>query len=273
MATKKNTKGARRRKPKGKRLSDALAKKDAQKLELEQQAAEAEQAAQDEALAADEEVDADGLDSMDDEAPSGDGLDSEDDEQAAALEYGGFDDEDSDEDSLADDEEPLADDEEPLADDEEWEYEDEGLMAAQMGNQRYVLFGFMALWLVTAYISGRTVEAVWSSLAAKDWFVLNMPSFLTTVPHEGLVARGSISLLVGGLLAGFVVWFYFRNANTRQWADEVAEELTKVDWPSRKQIGNHTVVVIAASAVITAYLALLDRFWSFVTNLIYSAGA
>ena len=78
--------------------------------------------------------------------------------------------------------------------------------------------------------------------------------------------------MLGGLIAALIVGYYFRNADTRQWADEVADELSKVDWPTRKQIGNHTVVVIAASAVITAYLALLDRFWSFVTNLIYSAG-
>ena len=34
---------------------------------------------------------------------------------------------------------------------------------------------------------------------------------------------------------------------------------------------NGTIVVVVASLVSTIYLALLDRFWGFVTNLVYGA--
>ncbi|HHH27256.1 MAG TPA: preprotein translocase subunit SecE, partial [Polyangiaceae bacterium] len=52
----------------------------------------------------------------------------------------------------------------------------------------------------------------------------------------------------------------------------VAEQLNKVKWPTRKEVSQNTVVVMIATAIITTYLTLLDRFWGFVTNLIYSSG-
>jgi preprotein translocase subunit SecE len=57
----------------------------------------------------------------------------------------------------------------------------------------------------------------------------------------------------------------------RGFADEVAAELTKVTWPNREAVLNGTVVVIVASAIATVYVAILDRFWSFLTTLVYGA--
>ena len=34
---------------------------------------------------------------------------------------------------------------------------------------------------------------------------------------------------------------------------------------------NGTVVVLVATAIATAYVALLDRFWGFLTHLVYGA--
>jgi preprotein translocase subunit SecE len=53
------------------------------------------------------------------------------------------------------------------------------------------------------------------------------------------------------------------------WTSEVASELSKVTWPSKKEVTNSTLVVIAAGTFATVFLALLDRFWGFVTNLVY----
>jgi preprotein translocase subunit SecE len=80
-------------------------------------------------------------------------------------------------------------------------------------------------------------------------------------------------MVIGGLIAGATVVRYYVKPDIRAWADEVAEELSKVKWPNRKEVGNHTVVVIAATFVLMIYLTLLDRFWGFVTNLIYASGA
>jgi preprotein translocase subunit SecE len=46
----------------------------------------------------------------------------------------------------------------------------------------------------------------------------------------------------------------------------------KVKWPNRKEVQASTIVVLATSAVATAYLFLLDRFWGFVTDLVYGSG-
>jgi preprotein translocase subunit SecE len=55
----------------------------------------------------------------------------------------------------------------------------------------------------------------------------------------------------------------------RRFADEVASELIKVTWPNREAVVNGTIVVMVASAMATVYVALLDRFWSFLTTLVY----
>ncbi len=163
-----------------------------------------------------------------------------------------------------------ADDElDELGDDEE---DDEEVTATQLGATRYVVAGFFALWLVTGYIAGRILEGLWSYLATKDFFANNLPA-LAAVPYEKeLISRRSVSLVLGALIAGIVVYLYYRKPRIKQWADEVAEQMGKVTWPTRKDVSNNTVVVIAVSAVLTTYLSLLDKFWGFVTNMFYSSG-
>ena len=112
----------------------------------------------------------------------------------------------------------------------------------------------------------------WSRFAAKDWFVETLPQ-LAAVPHEGdLISRASISLVLGAIIGAAIVLRYYFKPDVRQWADEVAEQLGHVKWPNRKEVGNNTVVVMVCSAMITVYLTLLDRFWGFVTTLIYTSG-
>jgi preprotein translocase subunit SecE len=147
-------------------------------------------------------------------------------------------------------------------------------VAAAMGFQRYVILGFLALWLVVSYVAGRAVQGGWGEIASRPKLARSLPGVLAEIPHEGeLISRESISLMLGAIVGGAITFYYYRRADVRRWADEVAEEISKVKWPTRKEIGSYTVIVITASAILTAYLTLLDRFWSFVTNLIYSSGA
>ena len=53
-------------------------------------------------------------------------------------------------------------------------------------------------------------------------------------------------------------------------ANEVAEELSKVTWPSRKEVTNSTTVVVLTTVFATVFFALMDRFWSFITDKIYT---
>lgn len=258
MAKQKDNK--KRRKAKGKPLSEKLAEKQAAKQEEERDVAD-----EDDDLEDDEDLEDAADDDLEDEEDSED-EDADDDsfEMVDPSKLGRDEDDEDFEDEDADESE---DDEDGEDDDE-----DDELAAAQMGHQRYVIAGFFALWMVVAFILGRAFEGAWSQLAAKDWFIDNLPS-LAAVPHEGeLVSRASISLVLGGVVGAIIVGYYYVKPEVRTWADEVAEQLNKVKWPTRKEVSNNTVVVMIATAIITTYLTLLDRFWGFVTNLIYSSG-
>lgn len=255
MAT-KNKDNKKRRKPKGKSLSQKLEEKELARASEEEEDSE------------DEDEDADEPEASDD-----------DDDELVDAEYEDDDDADDDDDVVdaeyADDEEEDDDGSDEDSDDEDDEEEDEEELAAaaQMGVQRYVMAGFFGFWIVVSYIIGRALESLWAEVATRQWWLENAP-WLSSVEAEGtLMSRANIALLIGVVVGGGIVLRYYRDADTRTYADEVAEQLGKVKWPTRKQVGNNTVVVIVSTAILTIYLTLLDQFWSFVTNLIYIGGA
>jgi len=143
--------------------------------------------------------------------------------------------------------------------------EDDAPAAAQLGTERYVLAGFFASGMLLAYVLGRAVQTLWMSASNKDWFSQAVPR-LAAVPDED---KSTYGLLVGGVIALVVILRAYRRPDLRAWTDEVASELGKVKWPDRKEVQSSTFIVIATSAVATLYLALLDRFWAFVTNIVY----
>src|SRR5690606_32798970 len=75
---------------------------------------------------------------------------------------------------------------------------------------------------------------------------------------------------IAGAIGVLVALYYWRKADSRQYADEVAEELSKVTWPSRKEVSNSTTVVLLTTLFATAFFFLMDKFWSYVTDHIYS---
>ena len=68
-----------------------------------------------------------------------------------------------------------------------------------------------------------------------------------------------------------VALYYWRKPEARQYANEVAEELSKVTWPSRKEVTNSTTVVVLNTLFATVFFALMDQFWKYVTDKIYSS--
>lgn len=152
-------------------------------------------------------------------------------------------------------------------DEEEEEEEEEEAAAAQLGVQRYVLAAFFASGILGAYVIGKALHALWTWAASKEWFLTNMASLASVTDEQ----RTTYSTVVGAIIALILVIRTYRKPEVRIWADEVANELTKVKWPTRKEVYSSTIVVIAASAVATIYLALLDRLWSFITDLFYGS--
>jgi preprotein translocase subunit SecE len=76
---------------------------------------------------------------------------------------------------------------------------------------------------------------------------------------------------IAGLIGLFTAIYYYRDQKTRTLAEEVASELGKVTWPSREEVVNSTFVVLVTTLLATTFFALMDRFWGFVTNLVYGA--
>jgi preprotein translocase subunit SecE len=76
---------------------------------------------------------------------------------------------------------------------------------------------------------------------------------------------------VGAVLGLALVFWYYRKESVRNWAGEVASELSRVTWPNKETVTNGTMVVLVATLVATVYVAILDRFWGYLTNLVYGA--
>jgi preprotein translocase subunit SecE len=74
---------------------------------------------------------------------------------------------------------------------------------------------------------------------------------------------------LSGLIGVAIAWYYWKEQRTRELAEEVASELSKVTWPTKDEVMSSTAVVIVTTIFSTIFFALMDRFWSFLTNLVY----
>ena len=140
-------------------------------------------------------------------------------------------------------------------------------LPTQLGALKYVQAAFFGAAVLCAFLLGKVLAAVWNQLADWPTAVRALPA-LQRYPED---QRSSFTMVVGALVGVVVVVRWYRDAEVRQWADEVAAELSKVVWPDKDTVSNGTVVVIIASAIATVYISLLDRFWGFLTTLVYGA--
>jgi len=147
--------------------------------------------------------------------------------------------------------------------------DEEVSLARQLGTDRYVMAGFFGLAILATYVLGKALHGVWSELANRDWFNRAVPAIAAVADED----KGTYATVLAGVVSLIVTLRTYRRPDVREWTDEVASELIKVKWPTKKDVTNSTVVVIAASAVATLYLALLDRLWSFVTSIVYGTGS
>ena len=147
------------------------------------------------------------------------------------------------------------------------EHAPEGEAPAQLGSTRYVHAAFFVAGILVAFVSEKVLGAAWGALT--DWPAATraVPALLRFAEDE----RGTYVLVAGALLGVLTVVQTYRKENIRRWADEVALELSKVSWPSKDTVTNGTVVVIVASMIATVYVTLLDRFWGFLSHLVYGA--
>ena len=74
---------------------------------------------------------------------------------------------------------------------------------------------------------------------------------------------------ISGAIGAAIAWYYWRQQRTRELAEEVASELSKVTWPSKDEVMSSTAVAIVTTIFSTTiFFALMDRFGA-STNLVY----
>ena len=139
--------------------------------------------------------------------------------------------------------------------------------AIMLGVQKYVHVAFFVIGIISAYLLGKLVDAAWSLLADVPAAVRAVPQLIQVTEEQ----RGFQSLLIGTALGVVLVLRYYRRPSVKEWSTAVATELARVTWPDKDTVTNGTIVVMVAGVIATLYVTVLDRFWSYLTNLIYGA--
>jgi preprotein translocase subunit SecE len=156
----------------------------------------------------------------------------------------------------APDAEAKADASDADADVREAEADAEQAAPMQLGYVRYVYAAYMAVAMFIAFIVAKLGHIGWYRLG--QW----KPGF--GEPQDEVVYP------IAGLIGILVAYYYWKKPSTRQYTNEVAEELSKVTWPDRKEVTNSTFVPILTTEFATLFFALMDQFWQYVTDKIYS---
>jgi preprotein translocase subunit SecE len=126
---------------------------------------------------------------------------------------------------------------------------------AQLGTRRFVYAAYFAGAIAIGLLVSKLVDFAW--YRAQNYKpAIGEPRDEIVMPLSGLV----------GALVAVYCWYRTR---TRQLAEEVATEMSKVTWPSREEVTSGTFVVIVTTIISTVFFALMDKFWGFVSNLVY----
>ncbi len=123
-----------------------------------------------------------------------------------------------------------------------------GAAPTAIGLVRYVHVGFLAAGLVLAYVLSKVVGFLWSLLWASNELAV-----------VGIVV----------VLAGASTIYAWRHPRINMLAKEIATELSKVTWPTRKETSAFTVTVIVTTMIAASILGIFDMFWSALTGIVY----
>lgn len=132
----------------------------------------------------------------------------------------------------------------------------------QLGNRRFVYAAYLACGISVAFLLTKIIDFAWYK--AGMW----KPEFFTAI---GVEPKDEFIVPLSVIIAVVVAVRYWRNVKVRTMAEEVAEELTKVTWPTREEVINSTGVVILTTIFATVFFALMDQFWLWVTKHVYGS--
>jgi preprotein translocase SecE subunit len=142
---------------------------------------------------------------------------------------------------------------EPRAEDEE--HDVSPVAPTQLGARRFVYAAYFAGAIGIAFIMSKALDFGW----------LKLQNYKPAIGEP----RDEIIMPLAALIGAGAAFYYWHRTRARQLAEEVAAEMSKVTWPDRTEVTNGTVVVIVTTVVSTVFFALMDKFWGFITNLVY----
>lgn len=117
-----------------------------------------------------------------------------------------------------------------------------------LGIERWVQFGFVALFALLFWVLDRIVTAVWDRFAE---------------PQSVVIAGLSVCVAAVATMA------IYKNDTLNSFVHESATELSKVTWPSRSEARSATVVVVVTSIIAAAILFVFDGVWSGLSDYVY----
>ncbi len=113
---------------------------------------------------------------------------------------------------------------------------------------RYVHLMYLVGALLVTYLAYKAGDSIWFLLGDPNKFV---------VIGVSIVASAALTL------------FLWRHDRVNSLAFEVVTELSRVTWPTRKELSAAIIAVIVASVIVSLLLGFFDLVWSWVTDLIY----
>jgi preprotein translocase subunit SecE len=122
----------------------------------------------------------------------------------------------------------------------------ETALPAQFGHRRYIYAVFFALGIGVAFVLSRVGIAIWHSLS--QW------NSRVGEPREDLVVPIAAIFSIGAVFA------IYRMATVRRLSDEVALELSKVDWPTGDRARRSTVIVVVATIASSFTFWIYENF-------------
>jgi preprotein translocase subunit SecE len=114
--------------------------------------------------------------------------------------------------------------------------------------RKWVHVMFAVAGIILAWFLAKSGEWVWSYFGK---------------PNSTYIGLGS------ALIAGASTFIAWKNEELFTLAGEVAGELRKVTWPSRKELVSSTIVVIVTTIVASLLLGVFDGVWAWATHKIY----
>jgi preprotein translocase subunit SecE len=126
--------------------------------------------------------------------------------------------------------------------------EETGAGKKTLGIERWIQLTFIVATLLLAWLYDHLIAAIW---------------YLFADPSEAIVTAGAV---VAGMATAVVL---YRHQPSYAIVHDVAEEMSKVTWPTRKETSSSTIIVVVASIIAAFVLFLFDTVWSAVTDLVY----